>query len=247
MSIFTGLVHQKVLFLFATDAPFCYNQTIFQLKGGFLLSEKFILIFEIIGTVAFASSGATVGISKKMDIFGVCVLGLITAVGGGVIRDLVLGLVPPATFRNPIYALVSIAVSIIIFLPSVRRFLFKNRRFYDKTMLLMDSIGLGIFTAIGVETAYLSGHRSVFLLIFVGMITGIGGGVMRDFLAGNTPYIFVKHFYATASLVGAAVCIILWKSIGQGAALIGGAGTVMILRLLAAKFRWSLPKAKDEF
>ena len=111
----------------------------------------------------------------------------------------------------------------------------------------MDSVGLGIFTAVGIEVACLAGHKSIFLLIFVGMITGIGGGVLRDVLSGNTPYIFVKHFYASASLIGAVVFIILWNISGQSAAVFGCAFVVTALRLLAAKFRWSLPKAKEDF
>ena len=211
------------------------------------MSENLLLFLEIIGTVAFAVSGAMVGLSKKMDIFGVAVLGIITAVGGGVIRDVVLGNTPPATFRNPVYSVVAVFVSVIIFIPAVRRFLFKKQSIYEKTMLIMDSLGLGIFTAVGIETAYLAEHRSVFLLVFVGMITGIGGGVLRDVLAGNTPYIFVKHFYASASLIGALISIALWNFFGQSAAVIGCAFAVTALRLLAAKFRWSLPKAKEDF
>jgi len=211
------------------------------------LSENLLLFLEIIGTIAFAASGAMVGLSKKMDIFGVTVLGIVTSVGGGVIRDLVLGNTPPATFRNPVYALVAIFVSVIIFIPGVRRFLFKKQSIYEKTMLIMDSLGLGIFTAVGIETACIAGHRSIFLLVFVGMITGIGGGVLRDVLSGNTPYIFVKHFYASASLIGAFVFIALWNFSGQSAAVFGCAFAVTALRLLAAKFRWSLPKAKEDF
>ena len=211
------------------------------------MSENLLLFLEIIGTIAFAASGAMVGLSKKMDIFGVTVLGIVTSVGGGVIRDLVLGNTPPATFRNPVYALVAIFVSVIIFIPGVRRFLFKKQSIYEKTMLIMDSLGLGIFTAVGIETACIAGHRSIFLLVFVGMITGIGGGVLRDVLSGNTPYIFVKHFYASASLIGAFVFIALWNFSGQSAAVFGCAFAVTALRLLAAKFRWSLPKAKEDF
>ena len=211
------------------------------------MSENLLLIFELIGTVAFAASGAMVGLSKKMDIFGITVLGIVTAVGGGIIRDLILGNTPPATFQNPIYALVAIFVSIVLFIPAVRRFLFKKHSIYDKTMLIMDSLGLGIFTAVGIEIAYLAEHRSVFLLVFVGMITGIGGGVLRDVLSGNTPYIFVKHFYASASLIGAVASIFLWEYIGQSAAVFGCAFVVTALRLLAAKFRWSLPKPKEDF
>ncbi len=207
------------------------------------MPEKLLLIFELIGTVAFAVSGAMVALSKKMDIFGVAVLGLVTAVGGGVIRDLVLGITPPATFQNPIYASVAILVSVIVFIPSVRRFLYENPEAYEKTMLFMDSVGLGVFTVMGIETAYLSNNsHSIFLLIFVGVITGVGGGMIRDVLAQTTPAILVKHFYASASIIGAVICILLWNIFGQSAAIFGGAFSVVVLRFLAAKYHWSLPK-----
>ncbi|MBR5310298.1 MAG: TRIC cation channel family protein [Oscillospiraceae bacterium] len=209
------------------------------------MQEKLFLLFELIGTVAFAVSGAMVALSKKMDIFGVAVLGLVTAVGGGAIRDIVLGITPPATFRNPIYASVAIFVSLLVFIPAVRRFLFDKSGVYEKILLVMDSLGLGIFTVVGIESAYLSGFGdSIFLLIFVGVITGVGGGIIRDVLAQDTPAVLVRHFYATASIIGAVVCIILWNFFGQSAAIIGGAGTVLLLRLMAAHFHWSLPKAK---
>ena len=209
------------------------------------MSENLFLLFELIGTVAFAASGAMVALSKKMDIFGVAVLGLVTAVGGGVIRDLILGNTPPATFLNPIYATVAILVSVICFIPTVRLSLSKNSKIYDATMLVMDSVGLGVFTVVGVETAYLAGHSDkVFLLVFVGLITGVGGGIIRDMLAGSTPAILIKHFYASASIIGALASIFLWNAFGQSAAIFGGACLVVLLRFLAAKYRWSLPKAK---
>ena len=159
--------------------------------------------FEILGTIAFAVSGAVVAISKKMDIFGVAILGMTTAVGGGILRDLILGITPPAAFQSPGYALTSIAVSMLVFLPPVRRLLHWNEKLYDTALLLFDAIGLGIFTVIGVQTAYIAtGELNAFLAIFVGVVTGCGGGVMRDVFAGSPPYIFVKHFYATASLLG---------------------------------------------
>lgn len=208
------------------------------------MSETMILIFELIGTVAFAASGAITGISKKMDILGVATLGIVTAVGGGVIRDIMLGLTPPATFSNPVYAIISLVVSIIIFIPAVHRFLFKNHKAYDLIMLIMDSLGLGVFTVVGIQTAM---HKidspNIFLLIFVGMVTGIGGGVVRDVLSKSTPYIFVKHFYACASFFGAIVCITLWHFTNEQIAVIAGSFVVVVLRLLAAHFHWSLPKA----
>lgn len=211
------------------------------------MSETMFLVFELLGTVAFAASGAITGITKRMDILGVATLGIVTSVGGGVLRDIILGLTPPATFSNPIYAIIALAVSVIIFIPAVHRFLFKNYRIYDLAMLIMDSLGLGVFTVVGIQVAmHKAADPNVFLLIFVGMITGIGGGVMRDVLSKHTPYIFKKHFYACASFFGAVTCIVLWKLIGEEIAVISGAAVVFILRLLAAHFRWSLPKAKFE-
>ena len=134
--------------------------------------------FEILGTIAFAVSGAVVAISKKMDIFGVAILGMTTAVGGGILRDLILGITPPAAFQSPGYALTSIAVSMLVFLPPVRRLLHWNEKLYDTALLLFDAIGLGIFTVIGVQTAYIAtGELNAFLAIFVGVVTGCGGGV----------------------------------------------------------------------
>ena len=210
------------------------------------MSDTIFLIFELMGTVAFAVSGAMNALQKKMDIFGVSILGLTTAVGGGVIRDLLLGLTPPMMFRNPLYALLSVAVAIIIFIPAIRRFLGRKPLVQEKTLLLMDSIGLGIFTVTGIATAMEHSEKpSLLLLLFVGTLTGVGGGVLRDMMAGQTPYIFVKHFYATASLVGALLCIGLWNIIGQTGAMLCGTAMVVVLRLLAAHFRWSLPKANE--
>lgn len=211
------------------------------------MSSTITLIFELIGTVAFAASGAITALSKKMDIFGVATLGVVTAVGGGVIRDLILGNTPPATFRNPLYALVAIAVSLILFIPAVRKVLFHKPRVYELAMLIMDSLGLGVFTVMGIQVAYTSEEEyNAFLLIFVGVITGVGGGVMRDLLAGNTPFILKKHFYASASIIGAVVCILLWHFAGSVAGIAGGTIVTIVLRLLAAHYRWSLPVSEME-
>ena len=185
------------------------------------MSGTLLLIFEIIGTISFAVSGAITAINKKMDIFGVIILGIVTAVGGGAIRDLVLGINPPVTFTSPVYAVVAAVTAIIVFIPAVLKFLHKKKAIYDYALLVMDSLGLAVFTVIGIETAVSNTSEfNSFLLLFVGVITGIGGGVLRDIMAGNIPYIFVKHFYASASLIGAAVCIILWNLIGQEWAMI---------------------------
>lgn len=209
------------------------------------MSVSLVLLIEIIGTVAFAISGAMTGLKKGMDVFGVAILGLTTAAGGGVIRDVILGNTPPVMFRDPIYAVIALCTAVVVFLPPVQRLLDRVHGLYDKLMLIMDSLGLGIFTVVGIQTAYTAMEQpGVFLLLFVGVITGVGGGLMRDMFAGDMPYIFVKHFYACASLIGAVVCILLWSVLGQMVAMLIGAATVVVLRLLAVKFRWSLPKAK---
>lgn len=206
--------------------------------------DNIVFAFEIIGTIAFAVSGAVLGIQKKMDIFGVVILGLTTGVGGGIIRDLIIGVTPPTTFRDPVYLIISIVTSLIVFLPPVRKRIFQSNMFYDQLMLLMDSIGLGVFTIMGIEAGYnATTIHGIFLLTFLGVITGVGGGVMRDIMAGDRPYIFVKHFYASASLIGAIVCILMWNHFGHGISMTVGTAVVVILRLLAARYRWSLPKA----
>ena len=208
--------------------------------------ETFILLLELAGTMAFAASGAMTGLKKNMDIFGVCILGLTTAVGGGVIRDVILGNTPPATFQDPIYAMVALTTSLVLFLPCIRHLLMRDQRLYDLSMLVLDSLGLGIFTAAGIRIAYAQAARpTLFLLVFVGVVTGVGGGVLRDVMAGDTPYIFVKHIYACASLAGALVCAGLWRPAGEVAAILAGAGVVVLIRFLSAHYRWNLPRARD--
>ena len=211
--------------------------------------DKYIFIIEIIGTIAFASSGAMVGVKKQMDLLGVCVLGMTTAVGGGMIRDLILGVNPPVMFQNPTYALLAIAFSVLIFFGM---YFFQGKithskfyDIYDRLMMVFDSLGLGLFTVVGVTTAINIGYETTgFLQIFVGVLTGVGGGVLRDIMAGDTPYIFVKHVYASASIIGAAVCVLTELWFGELPAMIAGAAVVFIIRLLAVHFRWNLPKIK---
>ena len=205
--------------------------------------QTFAFILEILGTVAFAISGAMVALKKNMDIFGVVILGIVTAVGGGATRDIVLGITPPTMFEKPVYAIVATVVSIIVFLPSIRRLLTRNQKVYDLTMRIMDSVGLGLFTVMGIDKAHSIGEYNLFLLVFVGVITGVGGGLMRDVMAGDTPYIFVKHIYACASIAGALACALLWNVLGAVPAMFIGATLVLVIRLLAAHYKWSLPHA----
>ena len=201
---------------------------------------------EMAGTVALAASGAMVGVERNMDIFGVSVLGVVTAVGGGMIRDIVLGIIPPNVFTNPVYALVATITSCVVFLVFYwkRQLLEGHMRLtYDRVMLVMDSIGLGIFTVVGVNTGIRSGYMdNVFLLVFLGTITGVGGGLMRDMMAGVPPYIFVKHIYACASIVGAVVCVYMNRFVGNVEAMMVACFVIILIRYLAAHYRWNLPR-----
>lgn len=225
-------------------------------------SDLIIYIMEIIGTVAFAVSGAMTAIQKRMDLFGVNVLGVTTAVGGGLIRDLILGANPPVMFCDASYALTAMAASTLVFLfvyfknrgasaqHALLRFLSQPLKLgnaaheaYDHLLLFGDTIGLGIFTVVGSYNAVRAGYGdSHFLIIFVGVLTGVGGGMLRDIMAGNLPYILVKHVYAVASLAGAFAYTFLFPYLGRLKSMVIGAVIVMVIRVLAAKFKWNLPR-----
>ena len=138
---------------------------------------------EIIGTVAFAMSGAIVAIEKKMDILGVVILGMTTAVGGGIIRDILIGVTPPVSLTNPVYIIVALIVSLIMFIKKV------HSKINPDSMLLnfIDAVGLGVFTVVGCNSAL--GYDNILLQIFLGVLTGVGGGVARDIFAARTPVI----------------------------------------------------------
>lgn len=209
--------------------------------------ELFVSLLQLLGTIAFAASGALTAMRKRMDLLGVIVLGIVTAVGGGILRDIILGITPPLAFRSPAYPMVAVVTSIVLFFPRVRRKLMRNHRIFDLSLLWMDSVGLGVFTVVGIWNAMdFSPDRSTFLLVFVGVITGVGGGVLRDILAGNTPYILVKHIYACASLAGALCCALLWRCAPSYIAMVTGALLVLAIRLLSAHFRWNLPRTSEE-
>lgn len=200
---------------------------------------------ELIGTVAFASSGAMIAIEKKMDIFGVNVLGATTAVGGGIMRDIILGLTPPGAFSHPVYVLVAALTSTILFVIAYAKpTAFESRvktDYYDKLMFWCDTAGLGIFTVVGIQAAVRAvGGENVFFFVFIGTLTGVGGGVLRDIMAGETPYILVKHIYACAAIAGGIVCVVGRTAFGEAYGTILGLAATVLLRFLAAHFRWNL-------
>lgn len=210
------------------------------MRGGDLIM---IWLLEMIGTIAFAISGAFAGIQKKMDVFGVAMLAMTTAVGGGIIRDMILNVTPPAAFREPVFTIAAILTGIAVFFIVRQHFHPHKQALYEALLRTMDAVGLGIFTVIGVEAAYVHVEDpNVYLAVFVGVITGVGGGIMRDVFSGTTPYVFTKHFYACASLIGAIVCAVCWPRLGSVISMLIGAVLILVLRNLASYYHWSLPK-----
>ncbi len=205
-----------------------------------------LFIMELIGTAAFSCSGAMLAIRKKLDLLGIVVLGVITAVGGGMIRDVLIGIHPPTLFIKPVYVSTAVISAILIFLAMKSRRLtrlFLEAEYYDWIMNLLDAIGLGAFTIVGVNTAISAGYENyLFLSIFLGVITGVGGGLLRDMMACEIPAILKKHVYACASIAGALFYVIIINYIPTDASLIFSASLVILIRLLARHYKWNLPR-----
>lgn len=203
-----------------------------------------LFMIEMIGTIAFACSGAMVAIQKDLDLLGILVLGVTTACGGGMVRDLLIGSTPPTLFIHPVYVAVAAASTLILFL--FVRFLHSSRNIlqsalYDSALSLMDAVGLGAFTVVGINTAISAGFEEYrFFLVFLGVITGVGGGILRDIMANETPAILKKHIYACASLAG-ALLYTYTRGLSRELSMVCSALLVMIIRILARKYRWNLP------
>lgn len=205
-----------------------------------------IFITEIIGIIAFAISGAIVGIKKHFDIFGIIVLGVITAVGGGALRDITLGIIPPTMFKNPIYVVVAFMTSCVTFgVAAIVRVKFnKNKQFFVEVVNFFDAIGLGVFAVTGTNTAIVHGfEHNAFLAIFVGVITGIGGGMVRDVLAGKVPFVLFKDIYASAAIVGAGIYYFMYTNhYNPILSVVLAIVITIVIRMLASYYHLGLPK-----
>ena len=213
-----------------------------------MIGDWIILITEWIGTVSFAVSGSLVAIHYSLDLFGVLTVGCVTTVGGGIIRDLLIGNLPPKIFFNPLILLVAVLTSLAVFLVSYayRRNFERIRKVTEMINVFFDALGLAAFSISGIETACLSSFESNALLtVTVGVITGVGGGILRDVLVNEKPAVFTKHVYAVVSIVGC--CFYYWLGIGINRKI---SATVLVIlftvliRILAAKFHWKLPKIR---
>lgn len=216
------------------------------------LQATIIMYMEVIGAIAFAISGAVVGIKLNMDLFGVTVLGCCTSVGGGMCRDVILGRIP-AFMQNPAYFWLAAFTSVVTFAAiyanreTLKNLPEKERHIYDVLLNLTDAIGLAAFTVVGIMVAAQMGHKdNYFIMIFMGTLTAAGGGLLRDTMAGVKPYIFTKHIYALASILGGIVFIIVWEMAGEFPGVISSCTVMILIRLLAAHYRWSLPRFRKD-
>lgn len=200
-------------------------------------------MFDMIGTIAFAVSGALVGVARKMDIFGMTVLALATAIGGGIVRDVLLGYFPPNSLRNVVYVTVVLAVTVIVFL-------IYNSRYRKHAMgprsrasyLLADALGLASFTVTGASAGFKLYPELPIFIVLLGTITAVGGGIIRDMLAQRIPSVLKEDVYALPSIIGGIVYYLMVTSSWDSMAVYGAFTVVLVVRLLAIKYNWSLPK-----
>jgi uncharacterized membrane protein YeiH len=196
-----------------------------------------LLAADLVGVAVFAASGASAAIAKRLDLFGVAFVGFVAALGGGILRDLVLGAVPPLAFADWRYAVTAVVASIAVFRlhPQLNRL--------RRTVLLLDAAGLGLFTATGTLKALAAGVPPVGACL-IGMLTAIGGGLARDLLTGEIPVVLQRDIYAIVSL-GGAILITIFHRLGLAGPfpLVIAALLMTGLRLLALYRRWSAPVA----
>lgn len=195
----------------------------------------FFQTLDILGTIAFAISGVLVAMHKRMDPFGVLIIAFVTAVGGGTLRDIMVGVEPVSWMRNMtfVYVIIASAIFAVVF----RNYLKHLRR----SLFLFDTIGIGLYTVVGIETGLVAGLHPI-ICIALGTMTACFGGVTRDILCNEIPVIFRKEIYATACIVGGLTYFALREFLNDENYLFIIAGLmVIVIRLIAVRFKVSLP------
>lgn len=198
------------------------------------MTMQYFYFIDLVGTFAFAISGASAAADRKFDIFGAFILGLVTAVGGGTLRDILIGSTPVGWMLDLNYLIViSVGVlSSLLFKKGIMRL--------HKTMFLFDTIGIGLFTILGLQKTLALGLSPV-IAVMMGMVSAVFGGVIRDVLANEIPLIFRKEIYATACLIGGVVYLLLNQLIADDLfAILFSIACMIVIRVLAVLKHWSL-------
>lgn len=218
-----------------------------QKKGNVTLSDSsftvplLVQILDLFGTMAFAVTGAFRAIEHGSDIVGIIILATITGVAGGVLRDIVFGQVPPLALTNPLYLIITVTAAVVLF------FLYRTLKKHWNLFLKFDAIGLGVFTVIGALFAYNLVGLNFLAMAFSGLLTAIGGGILRDVFVNEIPIVFVKELYASASFVGVVTFFgLLVANLDVSVAALSSIAAASGLRLLAIRYDWNLPRAKTK-
>lgn len=192
-------------------------------------------IIDILGTIAFSISGVLVALNKKMDAFGILIIAFVTAVGGGTLRDVLIGETPVSWMKDMTFVYVVLASTILAVI-------FKSKIDYlRKSLFLFDTIGIGLYTVVGVEKGISAGLHPI-ICIALGTMSACFGGVIRDILCNEIPVIFRKEIYATACILGGIAYFIIKRLPIEGNLVFVIAGLVVIVtRILAVKFKLRLP------
>lgn len=195
---------------------------------------NFIYLIEVLGTVAFAVSGAISAIQKRFDLLGVLMMAFVTAIGGGTLRDILIGNTPVTWLRD-------ITTPLIILATGFATILFKRHiRNFPVTLLIFDALGLGMFTIIGIQKG-MAFQLHPGICVALGTITGCFGGVIRDILINTIPSLFHKEVYATACITGGTVYVFLIKCLPDELAESMAIVLILTIRILAVKLKWRLP------
>jgi len=198
---------------------------------------EFVDVIEFLGTFAFAISGIRLASAKKFDLFGAFVVGFVTAIGGGTLRDLFIN-VTPFWMENPVYLWATLLALFFVII-------FHNQLIrLNNTFFLFDSIGLGLFVVVGVEKSLSLGYEP-WVAVIMGTVTGSVGGMVRDVLINEIPLIFRKEIYALACVIGGIVFSIMHAAgVHQNAIQLTTATSVILIRMLAVRYQWHLPILK---
>jgi|GEM_PF-215926 len=220
--------------------------------------QTIVNIVEIIGIISFSAAGAMIAIDKEMDVFGVILSAIVTCFGGGMLRDVLagaaIGLDRPWFFSGTpeanLYIIISVATAIAVFFAALvfKKHYVREERLVRSVNNILDAIGIGLFSAVGTGSYISAGP---FVAITMGMISSIGGGLIRDVILNEIPFVLRKYVYAIPTILGSAayylllVCIFPNTDYGETVAMVTCILVVFVLRMLATYFKWNMPKAID--
>ena len=193
-----------------------------------------ITLIDYGGTFVFAISGVMAGVERKFDLFGVFILGFVTATGGGTLRDVMIGSTPVSWMQDEVYVYLVMSAVPLAFLAA------KWIRRLRKSFFIFDTIGIGLFTVLGLQKTLAVG-LSPFIAVMMGVVSAVFGGVIRDVLANRSPLIFRKEIYAFACLAGAVLYLGAVALFDTEIAMLAAILTVILIRVLAIRYRWALP------